>query len=144
MCICLVVWLSYVYCRLLDHHRPPKKTPRIETSATASTPLLFDRLPHQIHLQTLNQNTPVFRANEPPAQTTQTKKSDTVKIGSSAGMTCLGEYMPLHSIDSLPWEKASIRIKKQKLLSSEISMELDSEDKEPSTASPCPKPTNSA
>ena len=43
---------------------------------------------------------------------------------------------PLHFIDSLPREKASIGSKKRKLLPSKILMELDSEDKEPSTAPP--------
>ena len=67
---------------------------------------------------------------------TQTKKSDAVKIGSSVGATCLGEYTPFLSIDSLPREKASIGSKKWMLLPSEILMELESEDEEPLTAPP--------
>ena len=67
---------------------------------------------------------------------TQTKKSDALKIGSSVGTTCLGEYMPFLLIDSLPWEKASIGCKKQKLPPSEISMELDLDNEKQSTAPP--------
>ena len=61
---------------------------------------------------------------------------DAFKIGSSVGATCLGEYTPLHSINSLSREEASIGSKKQKLLLSEILMGLDLEDKEPLTAPP--------
>ena len=67
---------------------------------------------------------------------TQTKKSDALKIGSSVGTTCLGEYMPFLLIDSLPWEKASIGSKKRKLPPSEISMELDLDNEKQSTAPP--------
>ncbi len=105
--------------------------------ATDTSPtLLFDGLPHQIHHQTPSRNTPVLRTIEPPAQTTQTKKSDALKIGSSVGTTCLGEYTPFLLIDSLPREKASIGSKKRKLLPSKISMELDLDDEEPLTAPP--------
>ena len=107
--------------------------------ATDTSPtLLFDGLPHQIHHRTPSRNTPVLRTIEPPAQTTQTKKSDALKIGSSVGTTAtgLGEYTTFLSIDSLPREKASIGSKKRKLLLSKIPMELDSDNEEQSTAPP--------
>ena len=88
----------------------------------------FDGLPHQIHHRSTSRNTPVSRANEPPAQMPQLKKSDALKLGLSVGATCLGEYSLLQTNISSSRETATVGSKKRKLFPTKILMELDLED----------------
>ncbi len=117
--------------------QPLKKTPPIDILAIKSKPPLFDGFPHLIHHRSTSRNTPVSRANELPAQTPQPKKWEAVKLGSSAGATCLGEYSFLQYNVSSSRETATVGSKKRKLLPTKFLMELDLENEdEPSTAPP--------
>jgi hypothetical protein len=58
----------------------------------------------------------------------QLKKSDALKLGFSAGETCLGEYLLLQTNISSSGETATNGIKKRKHSPTEISMELDLKD----------------
>ncbi len=58
----------------------------------------------------------------------QLKKSDALKLGLSAGATCLGEYSLLQTNISSSRETATVGSKKRKLFPTDISMDLDLED----------------
>jgi len=58
----------------------------------------------------------------------QLKKTDALKLGLSAGVTCLGEYSLLQTNISLSREMATVGSKKRKHSPTEISNELDLED----------------
>ena len=67
----------------------------------------------------------------------QLKKSDALKLGLSAGATCLGEYLLLQTNISLSRETATVGSKKRKLFPTNILMEIDLDDiGETSTAPP--------
>ncbi len=58
----------------------------------------------------------------------QLKKSDALKLGLSAGKTCLGEYSLLQTNISSSRETATVGSKKRKLFPTNILMELDLDD----------------
>jgi hypothetical protein len=164
-CKCCPCWFLQKYCFSdcpnEESHVPAKKVPptilqkmltwvkaclkwRVGSESSDVRPLSkntphsnFDGLPHQIHHRATSQNTPVSRAKEPSAQMPQLKKSDALKLGLSAGKTCLGEYSLLQTNISSSQETATDGIKKWKHSPTKILMELDLKNfGETSTAPP--------